>query len=421
MTGLKEHITRLRGQATESRKVLENYFFMTLLQVLNMCFYILIYPFLIRRLGAEGYGLYAYAASLTMLFITWVNFGFDLPSAKKVAEHSDDRTYLSGLISTVWSAKWLLWAAGTVVFCIVVALIPMLRSQYVIFALVYLQTISFIFFPQWYFQGLQKMRIVTYIQLSLRILSLPLIFLLIRTPEDTWLFALITTLTSLGGAFIALVLMFRKDGIRIHPAAWDRVKQSIREASPFFATNATGIIKEQGVVLMTGALLGMTDVAIYDLANKIVIIPRTIFSKLNDAIYPDMMVRRSEERVHRVLKTERLLGVLSIVAVAVFGPLAVYILGGETMMAAYGVSILLSVTILSWLIAGAYIQFCFIPAGRSNLILENQILAAAICLGITAAGLLMTHSVYAPAAGVALSGIAEMVFCRIMAKKHRML
>ena len=34
---------------------------MTILQILNFLFYLLIYPYLIRVLGAENYGLYVFA------------------------------------------------------------------------------------------------------------------------------------------------------------------------------------------------------------------------------------------------------------------------------------------------------------------------------------------------------------------------
>ena len=38
-------------------KVVENYFFMTALQIISSAFGVLIYPYLIRVLGAESYGL----------------------------------------------------------------------------------------------------------------------------------------------------------------------------------------------------------------------------------------------------------------------------------------------------------------------------------------------------------------------------
>lgn len=421
LTNLTKHITQFRRQATENRKILENYFFMTLLLALNMCFHVLIYPYLIRCLGVEEYGLYAYALSLVTIFITWINFGFDMPAAKQVAQNADDKRVLSRLLSTILFSKSILWVIGTVVFVAIVLTVPMMMARWNLFIIIYLQTIMWVLFPQWYYQGLQRMKIVTYIQLGFRLLSLPLIFIFVRAPQDLHIFAAITTVTALLGAITAIALIRWQDGIILYWTSRKEICMAIREAIPFFATNATGIIKEQGVVLLIGSMLSMTDVAIYDLANKIITIPRTIISKVNDSIYPDMMTHRTGERVRHVLKSERILGVISILFIVLFGPLAVWILGGVQMMTAYWISIILSVTILCYLIAGAYIQFCFIPFEKKHLILKNQIIAMSICLGVTTIGLIYTHSVFAPALGVALAGIGEMIYCRTMVNKYRLI
>ena len=66
---------KIRNIWQNNSKVAENYVFMTILQVLNVCFYLLIYPFLIRVLGTESYGLYAFALAIVTLFVYFVSFG----------------------------------------------------------------------------------------------------------------------------------------------------------------------------------------------------------------------------------------------------------------------------------------------------------------------------------------------------------
>jgi PST family polysaccharide transporter len=180
-------------------------------------------------------------------------------------------------------------------------------------------------------------------------------------------------------------------------------------------------VKEQGIVVLIGSFLGMKDVAIYDLAYKIIIIPRTLFSKLNDAFYPKLLVNRQRSSIVQILKAEFVIGVLIILGVVIFGKFAVSILGGEEMSDAYYVCIILSVTVMGWLLAGAYIQFCFIPEGYSSLILHNQIVALVSCFLISGIGLYIWHNVYALVVGIASSSICEIVFCCYIAKKYRML
>ena len=400
---------------------MENYFFMTVLQILNMCFYLLIYPFLIRTLGQEGYGLYAYAASMVFLFVTFVNFGFDLPAAQQVALHSDDKQVLRSVLSCVQTAKIYIEMIAVLCFAVIMLINPIMGNAPCVFWITFLQTLTFILFPQWYYQGLQKMKMVTYIQFGFRLLSLPFIFIFIKSPQDVWVFALITSLASVLGGITAWLMIRYCDGIKIYWASIPAVKRAYLEAVPFCGSNIIGVAKEQGMILMAGSFLGMADVAIYDLANKIMLIPRTIFSKLNDALYPKMVVRGDKETNRRVLLYEVVLGIGAMLCVALFGPLAVYVLGGEQMMSSYGVTVILSFTILFWLVVGVFLQFYFVPAGYTRHILYNQIVAMSSCFIVAGVGLYFWHNVYALAVAYAFSGLCEIFYCYIVAKNKRML
>ena len=400
---------------------MENYFFMTVLQILNMCFYLLIYPFLIRTLGQEGYGLYAYAASMVFLFVTFVNFGFDLPAAQQVALHSDDKQVLRSVLSCVQTAKIYIEMIAVLCFAVIMLINPIMGNAPCVFWITFLQTLTFILFPQWYYQGLQKMKMVTYIQFGFRLLSLPFIFIFIKSPQDVWVFALITSLASVLGGITAWLMIRYCDGIKIYWASIPAVKRAYLEAVPFCGSNIIGVAKEQGMILMAGSFLGMADVAIYDLANKIMLIPRTIFSKLNDALYPKMVVRSDKETNRRVLLYEVFLGIGAMLCVALFGPLAVYVLGGEQMMSSYGVTVILSFTILCWLVVGVFLQFYFVPAGYTRHILYNQIVAMSSCFIVAGVGLYFWHNVYALAVAYAFSGLCEIFYCYIVAKNKRML
>lgn len=400
---------------------MENYFFMTVLQILNMCFYLLIYPFLIRTLGQEGYGLYAYAASMVFLFVTFVNFGFDLPAAQQVALHSNDKQVLRSVLSCVQTAKIYIEMIAVLCFAVVMLINPIMGNAPCVFWITFLQTLTFILFPQWYYQGLQKMKMVTYIQFGFRLLSLPFIFIFIKSPQDVWVFALITSLASVLGGITAWLMIRYCDGIKIYWASIPAVKRAYLEAVPFCGSNIIGVAKEQGMILMAGSFLGMADVAIYDLANKIMLIPRTIFSKLNDALYPKMVVRSDKETNRRVLLYEVVLGIGAMLCVALFGPLAVYVLGGEQMMSSYGVTVILSFTILCWLVVGVFLQFYFVPAGYTRHILYNQIVAMSSCFIVAGVGLYFWHNVYALAVAYAFSGLCEIFYCYIVAKNKRML
>lgn len=400
----------------ENATVAENYVFMTVLQALNVCFYLLVYPFLIRVLGVDSYGLYVYAAAVVALFVTFVSFGYDLPAAKRIAENVGDKNAMSQILSEVTTSKLLLEVFAMIVYFGLFLLLPKMQANPILFAIVFFQTITNIFFPQWYFQGVQRMRVVTYIQVAFKVLSLPFLFWFLHDAQDNWVYALIVTITAIAGGVVAWLIIIYKDGIKVRLVSLSAIQVSIRNALPFFLSNTTGVIKEQGVVLLIGQFLGMNDVAIYDLANKIILIPRTLFSKLNDALFPKMMAQQNESRRRKILIGEIVIGLASIALIAIFGYWAVLLLGGASMMSSYAVSVILSVTILTWLVVGALIYFYIIPSGKAFYITVNQLVALLTTFVFAGVGLFFTHSVYLLAVSLALSGLIEILFCSIVVR-----
>jgi PST family polysaccharide transporter len=400
----------------ENATVAENYVFMTVLQALNVCFYLLVYPFLIRVLGVDSYGLYVYAAAVVALFVTFVSFGYDLPAAKRIAENVGDKNAMSQILSEVTTSKLLLEVFAMIVYLGLFLLLPKMQANPILFAIVFFQTTTNILFPQWYFQGVQRMRVVTYIQVAFKVLSLPFLFWFLHDAQDNWVYALIVTITAIAGGVVAWLIIVYKDGIKVRLVSLSAIQVSIRNALPFFLSNTTGVIKEQGVVLLIGQFLGMNDVAIYDLANKIILIPRTIFSKLNDALFPKMMAQQNESRRRKILIGEIVIGLASIALIAIFGYWAVLLLGGASMMSSYAVSVILSVTILTWLVVGALIYFYIIPSGKAFYITVNQLVALLTTFVFAGVGLFFTHSVYLLAVSLALSGLIEILFCSIVVR-----
>ena len=188
---MKEKIKQVTELFRNNRKVVENYFFMTFLQVLNSFFYLIIYPYLIRTLGVESYGIYVFASSISMYFVIFVAFGFEMPALNSIVLNQKDNKAKSYILSCVFTAKLYLEFLALLIFVFLVVSIPILNKNWIIYTLCFSNTLTGIFFPIWYFQGIQNMRIVTWIQLSFKIVSLLFILILVKSENDLVLFVLI--------------------------------------------------------------------------------------------------------------------------------------------------------------------------------------------------------------------------------------
>lgn len=418
---LLNNFKHIKGLFSRNKKVVENYFFMTVLQVINSLFYIMIYPYLIRKLGVDAYGFYVYVLSIVTYFIFLVNFGFDLPATKAVAQYKESKESLNAIFSCIFTAKIYLLLGSAFLFSILVFSIPALRAFYWLYLIIFLQTVNAALFPNWYYQGLQKMKAATIIQVILKLLSLPFIFLLVKNSQDLSLFAIINSSTMVVGGLVALGFVLFVDKIKLRWASFMELKLWFKQAFPFFLSNSVGTLKEQGVPIIIGAFFGMRDVAIYDLASKIVIIPRTLLMSVNAALFPKVVIEADRSTVKKIIKYEFLLGFAVIGFIIAIGYWVVLLLGGEPMKQAYPLAIILSITVLSWLVVGAFISFLFIPNNMYYLVTINQVVALFSLILFIVLGFSVKVSIFVLVGALAFSGVMEIIFCIWQTKKYKLL
>ncbi|MCL1868501.1 MAG: oligosaccharide flippase family protein [Paludibacter sp.] len=414
---MKEFYKKIKNLLHNNKKVVENYFFMTVLQILNSFFYLLIYPYLIRVLGKESYGMYVFAYGISMYFVYLVGFGFDMPGTKAIALAPNNKKSMSHTLSCIFTAKLYLEIIAVILFVIIIFSIPSLRNQWLLYSFCFLNTLTSILFPQWYFQGIQKMRIVTLIQVAFKILSLPAIFLFVKTTTDVFCYALIISVFNISGAFVSYYIITKQHKIRIHLVKFNFIKQWYKDATPFFATVAAGTLKSQTIVILIGALFTKTDVAYYDLANKIVAIPNTLVTNINGALFPKAIISLTKEKLKKIIHSEIYIGLISIIALIIFGKWLVILFGGNEMLLSYPMVVILSFTILSWLVTGGYINFFFLPNRFYSYVTKNQFIALISFFVFFFIGIFLYKSVFILPISLSLSAITEWIYCWLIVKR----
>lgn len=403
-------IRHILSRLTET-KVLQNYSYMSLLSVLNAAIGVLIYPYLIRVLGAEAMGAYAFLFGIVMYFQTIVEFGFDMPSVKAVSLFHDQPKALDKTMTLVYLCKLCMLVVAVVIAIPVVVWIPIIHAKGAVFAIIFAQLGYTVLFPQWYYQGMKNMRFATIVQFVVRFCQIPLILWLVHDESDLERYAWIVTGTMLIGGLTGMAHLFG-EGRRWVRVSLADIGSMFRDAMPFFLTSVSATIKERTVTTLIGVFLGMREVAIYDLAMKVVQIPRMLVNSINAALFPEVVGRATAERVAIILRYERWIGAATMLGIALLGYPLVWLLGGWEMIGAYPIAVILSVTVYTYLVVGAYLQFVYISRGQYKVVAENQVVAMVTCLLLCSVGLYIVPSAWVVAVSLSLSGIAEIVYCK---------
>ena len=412
---IRHTIQRLRES-----KVLENYSYMTSLSMISAVISLIIYPYVIRVTGKEAYGAYAYALTIAFYFQIIVDFGFDSPAAKAIVGAKDNIVERSRILSSIILCKSGLYAVCCLIFGTMTWLLPFMREQFWLCIITFVQIFFQSLLPSWYFQGMKDMKRITIINLVYRLLTLPFIFIFVHHTEDILAYALIVAISLIAGTVTAFISLY-KEGVRLCWVPLRDLRPYMADALPFFLSGLAGNIKSTLVKTIVKNSFGLAEVAIYDLAEKIISIPRLFTQSINQALFPEVVGRATPSLVKRILRYERGIGaVIAIVVTALAYP-AVYILGGSTMLQAVPIAMILSVTIYSWLVTGAFLNFVFVPNNKYYYITRNQIVALISCLAFIGIGLWIEHSMLCLAAAISLSGLVEIVYCRIVSQRMKLL
>lgn len=405
------------------RMILQNYAWMTAVNMATPLIGLLLYPYVIRKTGTEAYGLFVFAQFVIMYAVQLVSFGLDLHPSKIVAQNKDNDEVKNMVVTHVLALKLMLCVVVCAVFVPLVWYVPIMSENKAMFLWSLLFVGTEVFNMQFYYQGVGKMRVMSLVALAFKLLMIPAVFLCIRTESDNVKYMIITGGTMFGGALCNLLWMIGRYGVRFTSLNLGYARELVRDAMPFFWSYVFGQFGTSTLVVLTGAFLSITDVAIFDLGNKILNVLRNFTISINTALFPEVVGDAREDKVRKIFRYEGIIALGLMAVIVVGGYPAVLIMGGDGMAMAYPVLLILSFTLYTHLRNGAYEYFVFVPAKRYNCVLVKHIIGAVCCLSLFVA-LCRGMQLWLPVCAVlsipmamSLSELIELVYYRYASKE----
>ena len=279
-------IRRVRSSLIQYKGLLENFSFLSILQVSNLLIFLLITPYLFRILGKENYGLVVFSQTIAAYFSIIVNFGFNVTATRDISIHRDNAVQSSIIVSTVLTIKSLLFVISFFTLCILIIFIPLFNKHPAVFLFSMFFTMGEALFPIWYFQGIERMKYIAVINIISRILASCLIFALIKESVDYMKVPLVLGIGTVMGAILGLLIVFKKYHNRYIVVPLSALMMSLKENVPLFVSNVSSQIYVNANKLIVGSFLGMQDVAVYDIVDKIVSLLKVPVLLLGQTLFP---------------------------------------------------------------------------------------------------------------------------------------
>ena len=178
-----------------------------ILQFLNYAFPIITLPFVGRIIGTEEFGVINFYSVLVGYFTLFVIYGYDASATRRVPELEKTPAALKVFFVEIQSSKILLLLLAALIYFILLLFITDSSEHYKVAWSTFAVSAGWALMPNWFVQGIRRMKELVWLNIIPKTFFLILIFLLIRSVNDSYLYPLFISLSTIFSAFLSLLYL----------------------------------------------------------------------------------------------------------------------------------------------------------------------------------------------------------------------
>jgi O-antigen/teichoic acid export membrane protein len=344
---------RLKELLIKYKVLVSNFSYLVVLQAVTLLVPIITLPHLFRVLGDATWGVVLFAQSIALYLGILVSFGFSISATKDISIHRDNHSKLSEIVSSVFILKAGLFIISLLIVSILIFTIPFFKDYKLLFFLSMWFCLYEFIFPIWYFQGLEKMKYITFINLGSRCIFLILIFVLIKEESDYLLVPIINGIGSLFSGLMGMIIIFKKDKIKFFIPKISVLAYYFKDSLPIFISNLSQLYIKMNKIII-GAFIGLDSVAYYDVAEKITNLMKTPISLISQTVFPKIVKDKNLSFIQKILKINLVIQIVLLLIVMATAPFIVRLISGKDIPVAVTSLIILSLTVIPVVINNAF-------------------------------------------------------------------
>jgi polysaccharide transporter, PST family len=381
-------------------------------QICTYALPLITFPYLARVLGPAGWGSVVFAQAIGVVIAVFVEYGFDISASRETSRHRDEPRHLSQLISGVLGAKVILAA-----LCVCGAIFSRRFTHHVApsLALFWSSTIWGVcqgINMLWYFQGLERMRLASALEIGGKVVATLSIFLLVHHPDDGWKVMAAQCVGCIVAHGVTIVLAYREVGF-LWPT-FSSVQRALRLGWSMFLFRAAQGLTGSLNGLVLGWVAPLAALGQYAGAERISRVFQQGLWPINQALYPKLTKQMRDDR-HDAMKMVRLslfflggLGLLFGLILFFSAPLLVHVVLGD----AFGGSVAVLHVFSLWIPLVALSTVLTFQLLLPNQ-LDYQFNAVIVTAGLLSFGSALLLAPVYQAAGIAWSAVIGQLYSLI--------
>ncbi|MGV0966191.1 flippase [Empedobacter falsenii] len=270
---------------TDLKNLFKNFSYLFVINIANYILPLITFPYIVRTVGVSNFGLLSLSLAVITYFTVIVDYGFNLYATREISINRTDQNKVSEICTNVLSIKVLLVLVCYLFLEILIFCIPEMK----VYRMLYIYTFGLVLgqalMPVWYFQGIEKMKIISILFFLSKVVSSILIFVFLQKESEFLLVPLFNSITSIIFAIFALLLMYVKEVKFLLP----RLKIMIiylNKGWYLFISNISVALYTVTITAILGMYASTTVVGYYSICDKLISAIKSVITPFSQVVYP---------------------------------------------------------------------------------------------------------------------------------------
>ncbi|WP_051536824.1 oligosaccharide flippase family protein [Shewanella marina] len=273
----------------------KNIFALLILQGSNYIIPLVTFPYLAKILQVESFGYYGLIFAITQYLVLFIDFGYNLSASKRIVEAKNNNIKISKIFFQTIIAKSILSLFVLLLVFLYHFLSESHLSNLIIFSS--FQIIGTVLFPIWFFQGIEKMKLITVASISGKLLTLPWIFVFVKNSEDLDIAIFLQSISYFTTGIISLILIYSYKIISLVKVSFCDIKKSYLDSYQIYIAGLAISLYSISTPIIIKTFSSIEQVGFFTGADKLKSAGLGIFLIMGHALYPRVNNLFSESRV----------------------------------------------------------------------------------------------------------------------------
>jgi len=271
-------------------KLVYNFFSLGIVQAITSLLQLIVIPYVISKIGVDGFGIVA-VAQVVMFYLSAVTeYGFSQTATREISIQRDDRLIISKIFFRVIFSKLILCAISFLLLLVLLGFVPVFRLHSLIYFAGFMFVIGQSVLINWFFTGIEKMRLMAMITLVARVIFVGLVFLFIKSKGDDVLYLFFLGAGNFIMGLFSIFLAIKRYSLLFYMPTIKDIAEELRKGWQITATNLSNNICQYSNIFILRFFTNDLITGYYGIAERIFLTLRQMLAVFSQAVYPQVCV-----------------------------------------------------------------------------------------------------------------------------------